>query len=167
MPRKSISQTSDFGEILFTWEFREFPSYQRSALWYFLAFLAIVGLVIYSIATRNFLFLILIVIFAVIMILRITRQAPMVKSQITEDGIVVGESFTSYKDIRSFWFFYEPKEAKTLYFEFKSHLRPRLGIPLEKQSPVEIREVLLNYLTEEANKEHEPFSDALGRIFKL
>ena len=62
---------------------------------------------------------------------------------------------------------YEPPEVKNLYIEFKNVLRPRLGIPLQNEKPLEIRDLLLKHLPENKEREHEPISDGLSRFFKL
>jgi len=63
--------------------------------------------------------------------------------------------------------YYEPDEAKTLFFEFKNRVRPRLSIPLENKNPLKIRAILLKYLPEDVERENEPLSEQLSRLLKL
>ena len=91
----------------------------------------------------------------------------MVSFKITEDGIVINGKLYEYKVIKNFYIIYEPPEVKTLYFEPKSLLSPRIPIALEDQNPVEIRQILRQYLTEDIDREDEPVSDQTSRLLKL
>ena len=63
--------------------------------------------------------------------------------------------------------YYEPDEAKTLFLEFKSGVRPRLAIPLQNKNPLKIRSILLAHLPEDVEREDEPLSEQLIRLLKL
>ena len=91
----------------------------------------------------------------------------MVSFKITEDGIAINGKLYEYKVIKNFYIIYEPPEVKTLYFEPKSLLSPRIPIALEDQNPVEIRQILRQYLTEDIDREDEPVSDQTSRLLKL
>jgi hypothetical protein len=86
---------------------------------------------------------------------------------IVEDGIVVGEQFYPFKEIKSFWLAYNPPEVKLLYFELDKSLRKELPIMLENQNPLEIRRILLNYLEENIENEEEAVDERLSRLFGL
>ena len=45
--------------------------------------------------------------------------------------------------------------------------RPSVTISLENQNPLEIRQILLEYLTEDVDKENESVSDGVSRLMKL
>jgi len=89
------------------------------------------------------------------------------ETAITEDGIFIGSKFIEYEDLRSFYIIYYPPEIKNLYFETKSVIKQRIVVPLEDQNPVYIREILLNYLDEDLEKEEIPSSESISNIFKL
>jgi len=50
----------NIGEILLQWEVDEYPHHTRSTLWYGIMGVFGVGLIIYAIATANFLFAVII-----------------------------------------------------------------------------------------------------------
>ena len=77
------------------------------------------------------------------------------------------DKFYDYDAVRYFYILYKPPELKNLYFEFKAVTKPRLIVPLENQNPLEIRDILNQYLTENLEKEEEPASEALRKLFKL
>lgn len=158
---------ADHGAILQSWHFPEYPSYQRGRRWYLIAIVIGAGLIIWSVATSNFLFGIIIVMTGVIFVTQSRRNAHNVVVQITEDGIVMGQSFYRYADIKNFWIVYEPPHIKKLYLSFKEPLRPLLAILLENENPVNVRRTLRRFLDEDLNEDTEPSSDSISRLLKI
>lgn len=158
--------SEDYGEVFFNWKFPEFPKYHRDKSWYVWAVVVIVLLLLFSIFSGNLLFG-LIVIMSALIILMFQRSDDEVEFKITEDGISINQKFYNYQDIQNFFIIYEPPEVKTLYFEPKSIISPRIPVALEDQDPVKIRELLLQYLDEDLDREDEPVSDQTSRLFKL
>ncbi|OGY53747.1 MAG: hypothetical protein A3H67_02085 [Candidatus Buchananbacteria bacterium RIFCSPLOWO2_02_FULL_46_11b] len=163
---EETKEKKDFGETLFAWKFSEFPKHERGKNWYLAAGGVVVLLLLYSVFTANFLFA-LISIMAALIVLLFQRSNKEAEFKICEDGILVNDKFFDYKIIKHFYIIYEPPEIKTLYFEPKSLLNPRIPISLEDQNPVVIREALQQYLVEDIDHENEPISDQILRIFKL
>ncbi|MFH1564699.1 MAG: hypothetical protein ABIC82_02500 [bacterium] len=158
---------SDLGEVFASWSFPEYAKYEHSRGWYVWFCILMLGLLIFSLATLNFLFAVFIIIFAVIIFFHDTKEPVQVSFYIGEKGILLGRKFFGYKEFKSFWLFYEPKETKNLYFDLKSFIKPLLSIPLSDQNPLKIREFLLQYLEEDLEKEEEPVSEQLSRRFKI
>lgn len=164
---KSLGR-GEHGQIWAQWSFPEFPKYQRSFGWYF--FMGLIGLllIIWALKTRNFLFAIIIIIFAVITILSARRESLEVNFKITEQGIEVGSSFYEWSRVENFWLIYKPPEVKRLYFKLKRTFSPiALSIPLERENPVKIRKILLKYALEDLSKEDESLTDFLSRSLKI
>jgi len=162
----SSVQAQDHGQVFFEWSFPEFAVNQRSKSWYFWAGLIAGAFFLYSVIVANYLFAVFILITAGI-ILMFHRSDNQVDFKIAEDGILVNNKFFDYKILDHFFVIYDPPHVKTLYFEPKSYFNPRIPIPLEDQDPVAIRETLLEYLREELDREDEPVTDQIGKIFKL
>lgn len=154
-------------ETIIDWLVPEYREHKRSRRWYVIASLVFISLLVYSLFTANFLFSILLIIAAIIITLQDKKHAPKINFAITKNGIALGSQFYEYTKIDSFWIFYEPNEAKTLFFEFKNKIRPRLPIPLFNVNPLDVRSELLNFLSENINKENEPVSEQLSRLLKL
>jgi hypothetical protein len=156
----------DYGQTFFSWKFFEHPKRDRDKKWYITGSIIVILVLIYSIFTFNFLFA-LIAVIAALIILLFERNNNEIEFKITEDGILLSKKFYEYKDLKNFYIIYQPPAVKTLYFEPKGLFIPRIPIPLENQNPVKIRETLLKYLEEDLEKEEEPISDFFSRIFKL
>jgi len=149
------------------WAFFEYENPSRSKGWYFWIILIGGFIIIHSILTANWLFALIAVMIGMIMVIHHQKPAEKIEFIMDKKGIKVGRKYYDYKDIENFWILYQPPEVKSLYFTFKSSLRPRLMIPLEKENPVDVRAFLRQSLKEDLEQENEPFSDAVGRIFKL
>lgn len=161
------SKMPDHGHALRNWVIAEYAQHERGRSWYIVAGLVALGLIVWAIYTVNFLFAVLVVLAAIILLVRHSEMPAQLMVSIFEDGIQVGEGFYPYQDLKSFWIIYEPPEVGSLYFDFKNSWRPRLPIPLEEENPIEVRRILLKYLEEDLNRESEPTSDALSRLLRL
>jgi len=158
---------SEHGRALFEWIIPEYAKYQRSRLWYFCAFAAAALLILFAFRSGNFLFAVMIVMFAIIMFLNSISEPHEVRFALTERGVVWGNRYHPYIDVRSFWIVYQEPEVRNLYIEFKSIAKPRLQIPLLDQNPVALREFLKKVMREDATRLEEPLSDFLGRVLKI
>ncbi len=165
MEEKNTNQP-DYGQVHFSWKFIEFPNYERTRRWYTIWVAVIALILLFSLLTANFLFA-LIILMAAMTFSLFHRTKGEVDFKITEDGILVNDRFFEYKDLKNFFIIYEPPHIKTLYFEPKSLLNPRIPVNLEDQNPVQVRDVLKQYLEEDLDREYEPITDQVSRMFKL
>lgn len=154
-------------KTIIEWPVPEYRQHSRSRRWYIIALSAFALLMLYSLFTANFLFALLLIIAGIIIVLQDKRQAPSIAFAILDNGIALGRDFYDYGKLKSFWIFYEPDEAKTLFFEFKNKFRPRLSVPLFDKNPLHVRAELLKFLTEDVSRENEPVSEQLSRLLKL
>lgn len=154
------------GEVLVSWPVDEYENHTRGLLWYLGFTLLGSGALIYSLATQNFLFAVIIIMFGVIIGLSSLRDPRQMDFVVTEIGVGVGHQFFTFKDLKNFWILYDD-ESKNIYFKFNKSLRPHLVIPLYDVNPLPVRELLLEFLDEELEDFEEPLSDYFGRILKL
>lgn len=154
-------------QTLISWQVPEFPKYKKSRLWYIVGGIVLLFLLIYCIKTANFLFAVILLMAAVIIVLYDLHESKEVEFSITSTGIKFGEKFYPYEEFARFWLVYEPPELKNLYLEFKSVVKPRLCVPLNDQNPNEVRKFLTDYIAEDLDEKDEPFTDFLGRTLKI
>lgn len=166
MPKEFNEQTL-IGDVLHEWTIQEYDHHDRNLFWYvFMIGLGLI-LVLYGMLSGNFLFALIIILFAIILFLQ-SHQTPLqVSFQIAELGILVGNSFYTYSEFENFYIIYEPPEVKTLFIETKSTFRPILRIPLLDMNPIEVRLTLKQYLEEDTSKEEEPLADKLARTWRI
>ncbi len=168
MPKKiEKTQSEDHGRLLLTWHFPEYVKYQRGPYWYVIVIILLVGAIIYSVLTANFLFVLFLILFGLIIVLHQKRRPIKVDSSIFEDGIAVGQRFYEWSDIKNFRLVYQPPGVKRLYIDLKSVLLPDFSVPLEEQNPLRVRELLKDYLKEDLTKEEETITDRLNRWLKI
>ena len=156
-----------FGTILASWNIPEFEKYNRSVFWYIGFGLLGFFCLIYALWTVNFLFALIIIIAAFVVYIQEKTEALPIKCLITSKGIKFGARLYFYSDIKQFWIIYDPPAVKKLYFSFRNILSPQLAISLKNQNPIKIREILLQLLDEDLEKEREPFHELLGRWAKI
>ncbi len=163
--REEITK-EDRGNLLLSWKIPEYTKYERGRNWFIIAGIIFVLLLLYAFYILDFLFVVILVLVAVIFGLRAKEEPMEIDFSILENGISVGKKFYPWKDLDAFYMIYEPPEVKKLYFDPKG-LRFRISIPLVKQNPLKVREVLLKYLFEDVEQEKEPLSEEFSRFLKL
>lgn len=149
------------------WSVREYKSYSRTQRWYIVTGIIILILLLLAVWSQNIFAAVGLLLLSVIILVRAYSEPPRLQVSLTEDGIEVGDGFYEFRDLDNFWIVYEPPHVKMLYVEFASRWKPRLPIPLENEDPVEVREILLRFLSESNEREGEPISEAFGRWLKL
>ena len=158
----------DYGQELLSWQIPEYEKHERGLKWYIIAGVLAVAFIIYGLWTSNYLFALLVVMFAAITMINHWREPVMLDFVISAEGVVIGDKFFDYDTIKHFSLIYKPKEqVKTLYLEFKSVLRPRLSIPLFNVNPVLVRQHLLKYIMEDVDRTDESNSDFISKKLKL
>lgn len=162
------TNNNNFGIELAKWQIPEYNQPERTKNWYILASIFALLMLIFSFITANFLFAVIIIISAVVIILNDGKKPGMINAIITSEGVMVGNKFYDYDEIKDFALVYKPRvDIKNLYFEFKSPLQHRLTLPLGNVDPLPIRQNLLKYLPEDLERENIPLSESLAKMFKL
>ncbi len=155
------------GEPIIGWEVDEFQQHQRAKGWYVLAAIVAVALIVYSIATANFLFAVIILMVGVITLLSTFTDPEKVDVVITTSGVIVGDMYYDYQSIKDFSLVYEPPDVKVLYLDFYSGWHPLISIPLEDIDPNIVRENLLPFCVENFDRSEEGLTDTIRRLYKL
>lgn len=154
-------------EPTFSWTYYEYHPHERGRLWWILFWIVSLGLVVYAGLTQNFLFAVIILIFDIIILYRHYQKPEPIECEIYDHGVVLGEQYLPWKNIKKFWIVYDPPEVKRLYFTYDSVLRPHSSISFNEVNPIELRNFLKQYVIEDLDREDEHFSDTLGRILKI
>jgi hypothetical protein len=149
------------------WEVDEYPAHQRSRLWYIIASILGVALILYAVATANFLFAVIILMVGIITLISSFVPPDRVPVIITNTGVVVADMYYDFQTIKDFSIAYDPPDVKYLYFEFHSPWHPLLTVPLEDMDPNEVRELLLPYCLENLQRIEEHLTDTVRRLYKL
>ena len=154
--------------VIISWIVPEYETYDRSKSWYIIASIVAIIVLIHALWTANFLFVVIIVLASTVIILNDSGKPEDIGFAIVDEGLIIGTKFIDYDELKNFSIIYKPhQDIKKLYFEFHNIIRPRLSIQLGNINPLKIRDILLNYLQEDLERESEPFSERLGKLFKI
>ena len=155
------------GQPLISWQIDDFVKHNRSKRWYFFGGLISLSLIIYSIATANFLLAVIILMSSIIILMNSFVDPEKIEITITTLGILIDRKFYEYTDLKSFSLVYKPPEVNNLYLEFKSLFHPLMSVPLNDLNPNIVRDYLLNYLDENLDQDIESLTDYVRRMYKL
>lgn len=169
---REMRETHDLDEIdddvereatLFEWQAEEHTHRPKSPLW-FAALAAgatvVIGLQLFFFA--NFIGSLTIALIAGL-IYYIAQQKPsLMRYRIMVDGLALNNTMYHYQDLDSFNVIYEPGETKTVILRSQRRFAPYLHMEIGDADPVEIRDILLEFLPEDQELQ-EPLTDILAR----
>lgn len=170
MPENKTSQNplSEGEEEIISWKIPEHDVYERGKSWYLVFSLVVAALLLYGLFVQNFLFAVIIIVGALIILLHDSQESPYISFSITDEGVHVGNKFHDFDEFEQFAIVYKPdQEIKNLYLDFKNKLKPMLSVSLEDKNPVYIRNVLTEYLEEDTERTDPPFSEEMSRLLKI
>ena len=168
MSKESIQiEEIDAGEPVYSWESWEFAPSHRSTLWYILATLFCTGLIIYAVMTNNYLFALIVLMISIIFLVNNLRKPRRQMIHITDNGVVVGEEFYAFQDLKDIAIVYLPPDIKLLYIDFHKFYMPLMTIDLDAADPNIIRQALLPFVFENLDREEETAADLARRLYKL
>jgi len=137
----------------FEWKALEFPKKEKNKSWFIIPALITIIIGLFALLTENILFLIAIILAFIIFYNYANKDPKIVRFKINEKGLEIDKRLYDYDSLRSFWIFYDPPEQKEISFRSRKTLLPYIRIPLDNQSPNEIRKYLLKFLPEKRHKE--------------
>jgi hypothetical protein len=155
-----------FDKAVISWKAPEYTYHQKSPLWFLIAGLIVLALVVYGLVTDGWTFSVAMIVFAGTYYLFYKSEPPVVDVKISTFGIKIGHHVFPYSNLRNFWIVYDPPSVKRLYLRMASKFQPDVFVDLKDTDPSELRKFLKQYL-KELPSQHEPFSDTLVRLFKL
>ena len=185
-PTEDIKSETD----VISWQIPEYQGSQKTKMWYAIYSLVAVALLVYAFFTQDFIFAIIIIFAAVLIVIFDGGQPGKLDVILSDQGVAVGKEFYGYDQIRSFFIIYEPDAGiKNLYLEFNRFARPslpdiepghyswlfwlvnfartRFAVPLENMNPIIIRRNLLKYVKENLDRTTVPLSEQLTKLFRL
>lgn len=162
------------------WTVPEYHQPERGRNWYiiagvfvficlFLSFFSFSGWHLIWLGLKaNFLFSLIIIVSAIMVIINDSRTPNQVTVEIGPEGVKVGHDFYDYDELKSFSVLYKPKQSlKNLYFEYKNSMHPRLSLPLRRLDALTVRNFLIKYLDEDLERTDMPLSEQLTKLLKL
>ncbi|MFA5154903.1 MAG: hypothetical protein WC453_00555 [Patescibacteria group bacterium] len=166
--------------IYLRWPVPEYKKHDRSRNWYIITAVLAVLLLFFSFFSfsgwrlvflglnSNFLFALIIVLSAIVMIINDSQKPTQVGFELGPEGVKIGRNFYDYDEFKNFSVLYKPKDSiKNLYLEYKNSMRPRLSVPLRRMDALTVRNFLVRYLDEDLDRTVPPLSEQLTKLLKL
>ena len=151
---------------MLTWQTKEYNYYPKGYVWKTVFFsLSLVTIIIFAFWLKNYPLTILTIISLAAFYISAHKKPKEITILINDQGIKVGQSFFPYKNIKSFWIFYQEKGDKELSLKIKALLIPDLRIPINHQDPIQLRHILLKYNIPE-EKQVESLLDLILKIIR-
>lgn len=163
-PRAKLIDYHSSDDLL-SWRAPEFEIFERDRKWYLYITIVLLAVVTYAIIMNALVMAITFILVGAVGYIYVHAKPRILTFMITEDGVVAGRDIYEFKNLNSFWIFYEPEGVRVISLHTKSHLVPYVHIPIHDQDPAKIREILLDFIPEE---KHEPgMVETLDRILKI
>ena len=164
---QNLEQVADDVEAeatLYEWQAQEHGYAPTSARWFIILAAAVTiaaGLLAFL---GNILGALAVVLVGGTIYLVAQRQPDSVRYRIMVDGIAINDRLYPYKDLQAFNIVYKPGEVKTVIVRSQKVLSPFIQMEIGNADPVEIRDVLLEFLQEDLDMQ-EPLTDTWARRF--
>jgi hypothetical protein len=152
-------------KALLRWQAPEYEINEKTHKWYLYAALVLIAIVAFALYTDSPVMAITFVLIGVVGYIFIGREPRIVNFTITREGVIANRQLYEFENMKSFWIFYEPGDIKVVSLHMKSNLLPFVHIPVHDEDPVEIREVLLEYVPE--IKQDPSLVDAFERLLGI
>lgn len=159
-PTKTESLSSS---VKLEWQAYEFEKREKDKNWFNILIILTALFFVVAIVLKNYTFSIVVLSAALCVYIYAKKNPRLIDFSISPRGVSMGNKPYPYSDLKSFWIFYDPPRIKELVIVSKKKIQPLIHIPINGQSPIEIRNFLLKYLREEEQEESiiDIFSDLI------
>lgn len=137
----------------FKWEAPSFyynPQKKYLALIVIALMAGAIGLLFYKQDTLLAIFLIL---SSLVLLLYSNKKPGVSQVNIDQLGVSIDDKMYYYKELKSFWIDYNPAGLKELSLEAKKWYLPHIKVPLEKENPIELRSLMINFVPERIHEQ--------------
>lgn len=152
-------------KVIYRWEAEEFSYYEKSRLWFVIGGIIFFIMVGYFIISKQIIATITFLLLGITIYLFSLKKPRVIKCSIGYKGISVDDVTYAYKELDSFWIFFEPPDFKVISLKPKKPYLPHIQIPFDAEDPMEIRKTLIQFLPEE--EQEEAFSDKMARYLRF
>ncbi len=154
-------ETRDEG-TLYAWRAQEHGYTPKSARWYIGLAIGITlsaGLLVFF---GNVLGAIAVALVGILIYTLAQREPDQVRYRLMAEGLAINDRLYHYQDLDSFNIIYEPGQVKTVLVKSQKMLSPLIEMEIGSADPLEIRDILLEFLREDLNLQ-EPITDTWAR----
>jgi len=151
--------------LIYSYEALEFDKYHKSPTWYVMFSIIFILLLIYAIIQRNPITFVVFLLLFIVVLLISTKDPKNILVEITKSGINLDQKTTfRYQDIEAFGVFIR-NDIRFISIYLTEGMIKYARIPLGKENPEDIADILEQYLIREDGRER--FADTIDHILKI
>ncbi|MEX2090662.1 MAG: hypothetical protein WD989_00820 [Candidatus Paceibacterota bacterium] len=90
---------------------------------------------------------------SLVLVLYANKRPDISKVKVDQAGVSINEKTYYYKELKSFWIDYNPNGLKEISLESKNWYLPHIKVSLEKEDPIEIRSLMVNFVPEKIHEQ--------------
>jgi hypothetical protein len=147
---------------LISWDAPEHLYREKNNDWYWAVGIITITAVVLAFIFNNIIFGIFILVSAFSLVIHATKKPRIIHYEINDRGVVVNNTLYPFLTLESFWIDAHERPGKILIKSHKTFM-PFITIHIEEVDPEEVRDILLNYISE--TEHHEPLSQKLLERF--
>jgi|SRR3989344_7197266 len=145
-----------------SWGALEYVYKEKTREWFWAFGIIVLSITAASIILDNYLFAVLVILSAFIIIMFSFRRPNLVDFELNRSGVVIEKNLFPYASLDSFWV--EENDArKKILIKSKKIMMPLIVIPLEENDPNAVRDFLKQFISEVEH--HEPATQKLMEHF--
>ena len=143
---------------LISWDAFEHIHTEKNTDWYWAVCIITITAAALAFIFNNFIFGILILVASFALVVHASKKPRVIHCEINDRGVVIDSILYPFLSLESFWIDAHKRPAKVI---IKSHkmFMPFITIYIDEVDPEEVRDILLNYISE--TEHHEPISQKL------
>lgn len=153
------------GSVFVEWHAPEHEHFEKTADWYWWSGLLALILLGIAIWQSSFLFAVLVVIGWIALAVNAAHIPRDIRLAVAERGLVIDNKLYFWKDLDSFWVFYEPPLRKEIIVQSKKAIMPRIRIQIGDSNPTLVREQMVRFLRE--REQDDSLMEMLARLARF
>ncbi|NTU69653.1 hypothetical protein HGB13_02385 [bacterium] len=147
---------------IYSWDAPEFLYHEKSALWHVFVYTSIAALTLLMVFLKQWFSIPVFLLIGVLVFQYAEVKPKHISVTITNLGIVVGDKFFPFSEIKSFWVLYNPP-LKQLNFELTKRFSPVISVLIEGTDPVIIKDLLAPHIIEDDTRTE----DLVDRVIRF
>ena len=102
---------------------------------------------------RDMLLAIFLMLASLVLILYANKKPEISEIKVDQTGVSISDKVYYYRELKSFWIDYNPDGPKELSLESRKWYLPHIKVSIEKEDPVELRSLMINFVPEKIHEQ--------------
>jgi len=102
---------------------------------------------------RDTLLAVFLMLSSLVLVLYTNKKPDISKIRVSQAGVSIDDRMYYYRELKSFWIDYNPNGPKELSLEAKKWYFPHIKVSIERENPVELRSLMVNFVPERVHEQ--------------